>query len=198
MSLPGGNLSAWRTSSRHVHDQHSLFGVDPLVTVADAGNGILNISIDPASPALQPIIGFRQWDWSQVGPRQHDKSSGFVSSSSARLKSDDSNDVMHAQIGHLEEVTRAQSAQLEQMAGLLTLHIPITTSTSFGTNSGYFMPGHGRRRHVVDQLDESFSTVALAPIKMDDGDTSVAAGSTACADSALGLSEIAYSPELSG
>ena len=71
-SLPGGNVSAWRrSSSRSQHDQHSLFDVDPLVTVADAdNNGVLNISIDPASPALQ--IGFRQWDWSQVGPRQRD------------------------------------------------------------------------------------------------------------------------------
>ena len=44
------------------------------------------------------------------------------------MKSDDSNEVaMQAQIGHLEEVAHAQSAQLEQMTGLLTQHAELLT-----------------------------------------------------------------------
>ena len=51
------------------HDQHSLFDADPMLTLSDVGNSRLNISMDDASPALRPEIGFRRWDWTRVGPR---------------------------------------------------------------------------------------------------------------------------------
>ena len=60
-------VSEWRSGCKH--DQRSLFDADPMLTLSDAGGGLLNISMDDASPALRPEIGFRRWDWTRVGPR---------------------------------------------------------------------------------------------------------------------------------
>ena len=66
ISLPGReSLPTWLSK----HDQHSLFGVDPLLNISAAAGGALLFSLAPNSPARRPPVSFRTWDWDRVGPR---------------------------------------------------------------------------------------------------------------------------------